>query len=242
MNSEDVKENSPQVISPVIPIDELDFSQKTETEDGEVRTQIKGYAHAKSILEAVLFTTVDPLPIKKISAIMNDLPSKTIRALILDLQLEYDQQGRGFQIVEVAGGYQIATRQFTAEWVFALHKNKKRAPLSPATLETIAIIAYKQPITRAEVESIRGVDSGGIIRNLLDQNLIKIVGKKDVIGHPPQYGTTEAFLKIFGLKRLSDLPSISELKDLIKQQPKQPDNKELEKEKIQEEKKESEKE
>lgn len=202
--------------SPVIPVDELDFTQRTEDETGEAVQPIRNYTHAKSVLEALLFTTTDPLSIKKISSIMNDLPAKTIRALILDLQLEYDNQGRGIQVVEIAGGYQMATRQFAADWVYALHKNKKRSPLSPATLETLAIIAYKQPITRAEIESVRGVDSGGILRNLSDQNMIKVVGKKDVIGRPPQYGTTEVFLKVFGLKRLSDLPSISELKEMFK--------------------------
>jgi len=203
--------------SSIIPVKELDFSQNLEGEPGEKRTQIKNYSQAKAILEALLFTTADPISVKKISSIMNDLPIKTIRALILDLQLEYDQKGKGVQINEVAGGYQMATRHFTGEWVFKLHKNRKRAPLTSATLETLAIIAYKQPITRAEIEAIRGVDSGGIVRNLLDQNLIKMVGRKDVIGHPPQYGTTETFLKVFGLKRLSDLPSISELKEMFKE-------------------------
>ena len=112
----------------------------------------------------------------------------------------------------MAGGYQMATRSSYSEWVLMLHKNRKRPALSPAALETLAIVAYKQPITRAEIESIRGVDSSGISRMLLEMEFIKVTGHKEIIGRPRLYGTTRKFLKAFGLNSLNDLPSISELK------------------------------
>jgi len=170
-------------------------------------------AIAKPVLESLLFASPDPLSIKQLAPLMPGMNTKALRRLVLDLQIEYDQQGRGFQIIELAGGYQLATRQQFAPYIVRLNKNKKRTPLSTPALETLAIIAYKQPIVRAEIEAIRGVDSSGVIHSLLDLNLIKVTGRKEVIGRPPLYGTTEEFLKVFGLRRLNDLPSIRELRE-----------------------------
>jgi segregation and condensation protein B len=178
--------------------------------------QIRNIAQAKATLEALLFAATEPLPVQKISALLNDLETKTIRGLLLELQIEYNRSERGMQIVEVAGGYQMATRPEFAPWVRLLHRSRKAHSISPASLETVAIVAYKQPITRAEVDAIRGVDSSAIIRGLVEAGLIEVVGQKQVLGRPSLYGTTKLFLKTFGLKRLSDLPTIEELKKAYK--------------------------
>jgi segregation and condensation protein B len=141
--------------------------------------------------------------------------------MILSLKEEYDSQARGFQIVEVAGGFQIATRPQFAPYILKLNRHKRKNPLSIPALETLAIIAYKQPITRAEIEAIRGVDSSGVLHNLLELGLIKIAGRKEVVGHPPLYGTTEEFLKVFGLRQLADLPSIREIREMFEKREKE---------------------
>lgn len=193
---------------------ELETVQPTEDTATEQENMGAGLDSEKlrPILECLLFSTTQPLSIKQIAGIINDADSKSIRKTLLDLQVEYDQAYRGLQIVEVAGGYQMATRAQYASYIMRLNK-KKRSPLSLPALETLAIIAYKQPIIRADIEAVRGVDSSGVLQTLTDLDLIKVVGRKDVIGRPPMYGTTEEFLKVFGLKRLSDLPSIKELRE-----------------------------
>ena len=184
-----------------------------EGEVGQTHSSDISPEEVRPILECLLFASTEPLSIKQLGVIIPNADAKTLRRAILDLQVEYDQQGRGFQIIEVAGGYQMATHRRFSSYVLQLNRNKKRSPLSTPALETLAIIAYKQPIIRAEIESIRGVDSSGIIHSLVELNLIKVVGTKETPGRPPMYGTTEEFLKVFGLKRLSDLPSIRELRE-----------------------------
>ena len=168
---------------------------------------------ARPIIECLLFATNEPISVKRFTNILPGVPASVVRRLLLELQVDYDHQGRGVQIMEVAGGYQMATRREYAPFVLKLNRHRKRSSLSTSALETLAIIAYKQPIIRAEIEAIRGVDSSGIIRSLVELGLVKVVGKKEVVGHPPLYGTTDEFLKVFGLKRLSDLPSIKELRE-----------------------------
>ena len=124
---------------------------------------------------------------------------------------DYDTQGRSFQIEEIAGGYQLFTKPEYYEWVAKLRKKSGETKLSQASLETLAIIAYKQPILRADLESIRGVQSGQIIRLLMEKDLVKVIGRDESLGHPLLYGTTKKFLEYFGLKDLQDLPKIEEL-------------------------------
>jgi segregation and condensation protein B len=185
-----------------------------EMETGSELT-VRDLAEAKAILECAFFTTNDALPLSKLSKLLNNMDTRTLRGVIRELQQEYESRQSGLQIVEVAGGYQLATRPEFAPWILRLHHHRARNPLTPAALETLAIVAYKQPITRAEVEAIRGVDSSGIIRNMAEIGLIEAVGKKEVPGYPLLYGTTNLFLKTFGLKSLSDLPSIQELKEML---------------------------
>ena len=173
----------------------------------------------RAVLECLLFSTQEPLSIKRISKILDDAPTRIIRKMISGLIGEFEDGRHGIQIVKVAGGYQMATKPEFSPYILKLSRQKKRSPLSTPALETLAIIAYKQPITRAEIESIRGVDSSGVMHNLSEMDLIKVVGKKEVVGRPPLYGTGEKFLKVFGLGRLSDLPSMKELREKFRQTP-----------------------
>jgi segregation and condensation protein B len=130
------------------------------------------------------------------------------------LQTDYGVEGRGLQIVEVAGGFQITTRVDCAPWIKRLDRAKAGAKLSRSAMETLAIVAYKQPLVRAEIEQIRGVDTAGVLKTLLDRRLLRIVGRQDIPGRPIMYGTTKQFLQAFGLKDLASLPALREIKEL----------------------------
>jgi segregation and condensation protein B len=198
------------------PSDPLAADLKRHAEAAAARHEtppVESAAEARAVLECLLFTTTDPLPMREIRSILHTLDAKAIQLLLIDLQNDYMKRASGLQIVEVAGGYQMATRPRYAEWLAPLHRRKRKSGLSTAMLETLAIIAYKQPIIRAEVDAIRGVDSGGMMHTLLEIGLIEIVGQKQTPGRPNLYGTTKAFLKHFGLKSVSDLPSIDSLRE-----------------------------
>ena len=164
----------------------------------------------KLILESLLFSTEAPVRLEKLNEIFPDTQLKDLREIMNELKEEYDSLNRSFSIREVANGFQFYTKTEYSPWI---KKFKKIRPsrLSPATLETLAIIAYKQPVTRAEIEDIRGVDAGGILRTLLEKNLVKIAGKKDVPGKPFLYSSTPKFLTMFGLKGLKDLPTLEDI-------------------------------
>jgi segregation and condensation protein B len=164
----------------------------------------------KLILESLLFSTETPLRLEKLDEIFPDTHLKDLREIMSELKEEYDTLNRSFAIREVANGFQFYTKTEYSPWIKKFKKIRP-ARLSPATLETIAIIAYKQPITRAEIEDVRGVDAGGILRALLEKNLIKIIGKKDVPGKPLIYSTTPKFLTMFGLKALKELPTLEDI-------------------------------
>src|SRR3989337_4118490 len=138
--------------------------------------------------------------------------------MLWELQHEYDRRLSGLRIVEVAGGFQIASRPELAQWIKRLRKVKQSSRLSKPSLETLAIIAYKQPIVKAEIEDIRGVDSAGVIKGLLDKRFVKIIGRKDLPGRPILYATTQEFLQYFGLKDISDLPTLQEFNELAEEE------------------------
>ena len=169
----------------------------------------------KGIIEALLFVAGEPLSLDRIKNVLEDIDRRTVQGAIWEVQHEYEMRLSGLKIVEVAGGYQIATRPELAQWIKRLKKVKLSSRLSRPSLETLAIIAYKQPIVKAEVEDIRGVDSTGVIKGLLDKHLIKIIGRKDVPGRPILYATTKEFLQYFGLRDISDLPTLKEFTDLV---------------------------
>ncbi|MCX7014506.1 MAG: SMC-Scp complex subunit ScpB [Candidatus Sumerlaeota bacterium] len=181
-------------------------------EIGEGPPVVESPDQAKRIIEALLFASGEPVSARRLANALG-VDTDAVHRLATQLADELTAQGRGIQVVEVAGWFQVSTRPEMAEWILRLLRHRKRSPLSPAALETLAIIAYKQPIIRAEIEAIRGVESGGVVRTLLDLGLIEIKGRKEILGRPQMFGTTDAFLRAFGLRRLEDLPSIQELRE-----------------------------
>ena len=166
----------------------------------------------KQALEAVLFTADDPLPLSKLKDIVPDVKPDDVRQALAQLKADYDATGRSFTLEEIAGGYQLLTRPQFADIIAKLRKSKADRKLSTAALETLAIIAYKQPIRRVDVEAIRGAQSGELIRALMERNLVKIAGRDEVPGAPLLYGTTKDFLDTFGLKAIEDLPRPEEVR------------------------------
>lgn len=172
-----------------------------------------------SSVEAILLTSARPITADAIRSALGpaaaDLTPRHIDAAVEALNAALDQTGRAARVERVAGGYRLMTRPEHAPVLAAIRQQQLHGKLSRAAVETLAIIAYKQPITRADIEVIRGVDAGGMLRNLLDLDLIEISGHRETIGRPPLYGTTALFLRTFGLRSLSDLPSIDELRALL---------------------------
>ena len=164
------------------------------------------------IIEALLFTSDKPLSARDIQACLVDETSSGIRQALKELQAEYDDMGRSFVLKEVAQSYQFRTKSEYALFILQMHKTSP-SRLSRAALETLAIIAYKQPILRQEIERLRGVDVGGILKTLMEKGLIKIMGRKNLPGRPLIYGTTRKFLEVFELKNIDSLPKLKEIKD-----------------------------
>lgn len=171
----------------------------------------------KPVVEALIFVSESPVKAEQLAETL-DVEKSLILALVRELNEDYAGAGRGFELRETAGGYQFRTRPEYAEWVRRLSRDKPFR-FSRAALETLAIIAYRQPITRAEVEYLRGVDSGGVMKTLLDKHLVRILGKKDIPGRPLIYGTTGDFLELFGLRDLSGLPTLKEFSELALEPP-----------------------
>jgi segregation and condensation protein B len=168
-----------------------------------------------AIIEAIIFASETPLTVDRVAEIMLDTEKKEIVDLLEKLVRKYEERGGGFCLMEVAGGFQFRTRQDLAPWIRKL-KAARPAMLSPAALETLAVVAYRQPLVKSEIDRIRGVDASGALKGLLEKKLVRIVGRKDVPGKPIIYGTTKKFLEVFNLKDLSELPTLRELKDLQK--------------------------
>lgn len=164
----------------------------------------------KSLIEALLFVSGEPLTLADLKN-GTDLPETELKQLLDEMMAEYINRDGGMLIAEIANGYQMATNPNYAAWIKKFKNTASTGKLSMPALETLAIIAYKQPIIKAELEQIRGVNSDGVIKTLLDRRLIKIMGRKEVPGKPLLYGTTREFLQYFGLKDLTELPTISEL-------------------------------
>lgn len=164
----------------------------------------------KSLIEALLFVSGEPLTLSEMKN-STDLPEPELKQLLDEMMAEYTDRNSGLFIVEIASGYQMVTNPHYAQWIKKFKNTSSSGKLSMPALETLAIVAYKQPIIKAELEQIRGVNSDGVIKTLLDRRLIKIMGRKEVPGKPLLYGTTREFLQYFGLKDLTELPTISEL-------------------------------
>jgi len=173
----------------------------------------------KGILEAILFVSGEPLSVDRILGVLEGVARVELVSALRALQADYAVEGRGLQLVEVAGGFQITTRPDCAPWIKRLERAREGAKLSRSAMETLAIVAYKQPVVRADIEEIRGVDSAAVLKTLLVRRLVRIVGRKDAPGRPIMYGTTRQFLQAFGLKDLSDLPPLRDLKELKEAEP-----------------------
>ncbi len=173
-----------------------------------------GMRELASILEALLFISPEPIGIERLTGAVDGASKTEVKKALACLRESLDSQGRGVQLVEVAGGFQLRTRPEYSAWIKRLERTKTAPKLSRSALESLAIIAYKQPLTRAEIEHIRGVETSGVIRTLLERRLARIVGRKEVPGRPILYGTTKQFLQQFGLNTLSDLPPLREFKEL----------------------------
>jgi segregation and condensation protein B len=164
----------------------------------------------KSVIEALLFASDKPLTIEQIRNVLDNLEATEIRGILEALKNEYEQSNRGMRITEIAGGFQIITPSGYAPFLKKLFKGRHAERLSRAALETLAIIAYKQPLTKFEIESLRNVNADGVMKNLLDKYLIRISGRKKAPGRPYVYATTRQFLQYFGLKSLDELPKLEE--------------------------------
>lgn len=160
------------------------------------------------VIEALLFASDTPLEAERIRDVLELADVREARALVEDLRARYDAAGRGLQITEVAGGYRMVTRAELAPWLVRLARARARARLSRPAVETLAMVAYKQPVSRPEVDLIRGVNSEAVLENLLERRLIRIAGRKDAPGRPFLYETTREFLVAFGLRDLGDLPKV----------------------------------
>ena len=176
--------------------------------------QPRGIGEIVSIVEALIFVADEPVTVKTFAEVLEE-DRETIEAAIKELRNEYEQRESGLQLREIAGGWQISTRTEFHEEIRKFLKTRPSAKLSLAALETLAVIAYKQPVTIPEILEIRGVQSASAIKTLLEKRLIVTKGHKETVGRPMQYGTSKDFLIQFGLKDLSELPSIEDFEDLV---------------------------
>ena len=164
------------------------------------------------LVEAALFAADEPLSVRRLAAIAGLPDGNEARRLVRKLQAFYDKDGTAFQVEEIAGGFQLLSRPEYHPWLIRLRRTGSDVRLSPAGRETLAIIAYRQPIMRADIEAIRGVQCGDLLRLLMEKGLVRIAGRHDSLGRPVLYGTTKKFLQVFGLRSLHDLPEVQQLR------------------------------
>ncbi|MBU4311899.1 MAG: SMC-Scp complex subunit ScpB [Candidatus Omnitrophica bacterium] len=165
---------------------------------------------AKSIIEAMFFVSDKPLFVNEIKGVLEEFDAQAIKDIINKLTKEYEDMSRSFRIKEIAGGYQIVTDPSLAPWLKKLYKTSGADRLTGPSLETLAIIAYKQPVTKPEIEAIRGVNVDGVLKTVIEKNLVRIAGRRETVGRPILYGTTPEFLQYFGLNSLKELPNLEE--------------------------------
>ena len=167
--------------------------------------------HLLSVVEALIFASPDIVYLDKLAHGIPRVPKRRIEGAVRVLAERYREEGRAFELVEIAGGYRIMTRPEFFPYLARMKRRREMERLTPAALESLAIIAYRQPVTKAEIEAIRGVNSDAMVRTLLDRKLIKVTGRAEIVGRPLQYGTTVRFLDTFGLPSLEDLPQLEEV-------------------------------
>ena len=188
----------PELVTLVNPIEDMDLVSDEKL---------------KSILEAILFAASEPIPLDQFQSALPGIGKRAIRNGLAELNDDYEEMGRSFHLVEIANGYQICSRPEYSEWIEKFYTRQVRVTLSPSALETLAIVAYKQPVTRSDVATIRGVNSDSVLNSLLEKGLVRITGRKD--GRSLLFSTTDQFLQQFGLKDASELPSLDEIDELL---------------------------
>ncbi len=171
----------------------------------------------KSIIESLLFVNEKPIQLLEIAKLL-EMKNRSIKDAVEELKDDYQKKNSGITIVSIAGGYQMCSSAFNEPWVKKMYSQQNKQKLSTASLETLAIVAYKQPITRIEIEQIRGVNVDGVVRKLTELGLVKTAGKKEVVGKPFLYVTTRKFLEYFGINSLKDLPSLEDFVDLAEKE------------------------
>ncbi|MBK5255947.1 MAG: SMC-Scp complex subunit ScpB [Vicinamibacteria bacterium] len=211
-------EIKPEATDDVVEIAQEETAPLLETDDHE--DAIPEELHPKpeeilAIVEALTFVSKEPVTMKDLARVFKGVDKAVIEEQLAQLKALYEAGNRGLQFIEVAGGYQITSRPEHNEWVRDLLDPKSPARLSTQALETLAVIAYKQPATLPEIIELRGIKSGGVVKTLLERRLIKIMGRKEVVGRPLLYGTTKEFLLQFGLKDLDDLPKIEDFAEIL---------------------------
>lgn len=187
-----------EYVTPVDPTEEIDMMSDEKL---------------KSILEAILFAASEPITLDQFQSALPQIGKRAIRKGLTELYDDYEEMARSFRLVEIANGYQISSRPEYSEWIEKFYTRQVRVTLSPSALETLAIVAYKQPITRSDVATIRGVNSDSVLNSLLEKGLVRITGRKD--GRALLFSTTDDFLQQFGLKDASELPSLDEIDELL---------------------------
>lgn len=192
----------------IIPLDERRDSGGDD--GGDIAGELD-FAEQKAIVEALLFSAAEPIGARKLADLSGARDARAARKMVDALREEYDAGGRAFTVEEIADGYQLLTRPDFHAWVSKLRRRQQEETLSQAALETLAIVAYKQKITRADIEDIRGVQSGYILRSLIERSLVCVTGRSEELGRPLLYGTTDTFLEVFGLPSLKALPKLEEL-------------------------------
>jgi segregation and condensation protein B len=178
----------------------------------------------KSAIEALLFSSEKPLTLQQLKGALDDLGLEQLRQELEGLKAEYESSNRGVRIAEIAGGYQMITASTFAPFLKKLYKERRMERLSKPALETLAIIAYKQPLTKLDIEALRGVNVDGVISSLLDKNMIRIAGRKKAPGRPLVFGTTRQFMEYFGLKSLDELPKMEDFAQMAKEKVEQEEN------------------
>ncbi len=194
--------------------DEITNTSAGEARDGAAVAERTASAEVKAIVEALIFASPEPVTPKMLYKLLADEPKEDVAAAVDALRADYENRP-GLQLVDVAGGYQIVTRPELHEWVRRLFHERSTSKLTVQGLESLAVIAYKQPITALEIGEIRGVNTSGVLSTLLERHLIKIVGRKNVVGRPFLYATTKEFLIRFGLNDLKDLPKIEDMAEAL---------------------------
>jgi segregation and condensation protein B len=213
MNEEQMEDNTTDTES-TDDIEELESALEEMAEaDQETKAEQLSNEELRSVIEVLLLVSDRPLPVKKIQEVIEGISTKQIQDIIVQIRERLHENEFPYQVREVGGGYVLSSLPEFASWIRKMYSPKaKTSKLSQAALETLAVVAYKQPVTRAEIEAIRGVNVDSTLKTLMDKRLCEIIGYKDVIGKPATYGTTSEFLLHFGLSNLGDLPSIAELR------------------------------